>query len=81
MIENLSFSITERSFYGPFIHLLVNQFKGSQLFPYVFFAGQVDRVYVSSANMVAILDHEKKRTFVIRKVGLPDVGKSFSLFS
>ncbi|PON44319.1 Glucose-6-phosphate 1-epimerase [Parasponia andersonii] len=37
------------------------------------FESEVDRVYVSSANMVAILDHEKKRTFMIRKEGLPDV--------
>ena len=34
---------------------------------------QVDRVYVSSPNVIAVLDHEKKRTFVIRKEGLPDV--------
>lgn len=37
---------------------------------------QVDRVYVSSPNVIAVLDHEKKRTFVIRKEGLPDVGKT-----
>lgn len=36
---------------------------------------QVDRVYLSSSNLVAVLDHEKKRTFVIRKEGLPDVGE------
>ncbi|KAL6620725.1 hypothetical protein ACP70R_035864 [Stipagrostis hirtigluma subsp. patula] len=34
---------------------------------------KVDRVYVSSPNVVAVLDHEKKHTFVIRKEGLPDV--------
>ncbi|KAJ4954881.1 hypothetical protein NE237_011664 [Protea cynaroides] len=37
------------------------------------FESQVDRVYLSSPNLVAVLDHEKKRTFVIRKDGLPDV--------
>lgn len=37
---------------------------------------QVDRVYLSSPGVVAVLDHEKKRTFVIRKEGLPDVGKA-----
>jgi len=37
---------------------------------------QVDRVYLSSPNVIAVLDHEKKRTFVIRKEGLPDVGKT-----
>jgi hypothetical protein len=36
---------------------------------------QVDRVYVSSPNVVAVIDHEKKHSFVIRKEGLPDVGK------
>ena len=38
---------------------------------------QVDRVYLSSPNIIAVLDHERKRTFVIRKEGLPDVGKLF----
>ncbi|XP_020264976.1 putative glucose-6-phosphate 1-epimerase isoform X2 [Asparagus officinalis] len=37
------------------------------------FENEVDRVYLSSPNVVAVLDHEKKRTFVIRKEGLPDV--------
>ncbi|CAK8539324.1 unnamed protein product [Lathyrus sativus] len=37
------------------------------------FESEVDRVYLDSCNMVAVLDHEKKRTFVIRKEGLPDV--------
>uniref|UniRef100_A0ACD5U0A6 Uncharacterized protein n=1 Tax=Avena sativa TaxID=4498 RepID=A0ACD5U0A6_AVESA len=38
------------------------------------FESEVDRVYVSSPNVIAVLDHEKKRTFVIRKDGLPDTG-------
>ncbi|OAY71316.1 putative glucose-6-phosphate 1-epimerase, partial [Ananas comosus] len=37
------------------------------------FESEVDRVYLGSPNIVAVLDHEKKRTFVIRKEGLPDV--------
>ncbi|KAG5061537.1 hypothetical protein JHK87_002566 [Glycine soja] len=37
------------------------------------FESEVDRVYLDSSNTVAVLDHEKKRTFVIRKEGLPDV--------
>lgn len=37
------------------------------------FESEVDRVYLSSACAVAVLDHQKKRTFVIRKEGLPDV--------
>ncbi|KAI4328872.1 hypothetical protein L6164_021193 [Bauhinia variegata] len=36
-------------------------------------ASKVDRVYLSSPNVIAVLDHERKRTFVIRKEGLPDV--------
>lgn len=37
------------------------------------FESEVDRVYLRSSNMIAVLDHEKKRTCVIRKEGLPDV--------
>ncbi|XP_073150498.1 putative glucose-6-phosphate 1-epimerase isoform X2 [Henckelia pumila] len=37
------------------------------------FESEVDRVYLSSAPCVAVLDHEKKRTYVLRKEGLPDV--------
>ncbi|KAL8138519.1 hypothetical protein V2J09_004520 [Rumex salicifolius] len=37
------------------------------------FESEIDRVYLSCPNAVAIIDHEKKRTYVMRKVGLPDV--------
>lgn len=37
------------------------------------FENEVDRVYLSTPNVIAVLDHEKKRTFVVRKEGLPDV--------
>uniref|UniRef100_J3M9V6 glucose-6-phosphate 1-epimerase n=2 Tax=Oryza brachyantha TaxID=4533 RepID=J3M9V6_ORYBR len=37
------------------------------------FESEVDRAYVGSPNVIAVLDHEKKRTFVIRKEGLPDI--------
>ncbi|KAA0048919.1 hypothetical protein IC582_012209 [Cucumis melo] len=37
------------------------------------FESEVDRVYVSTPNVIAVLDHERKRTYVIRKEGLPDV--------
>ncbi|KAL3622199.1 hypothetical protein CASFOL_033610 [Castilleja foliolosa] len=37
------------------------------------FETEVDRVYLSSPQCVAVLDHEKKRTYVIRKEGLPDI--------
>lgn len=36
------------------------------------FESEVDRVYLKSPNVIAVLDHERKRTFVIRKEGLPD---------
>ncbi|XP_010555598.1 PREDICTED: putative glucose-6-phosphate 1-epimerase [Tarenaya hassleriana] len=34
---------------------------------------KVDRVYISSKDVVAVFDHERKRTFLIKKEGLPDV--------
>ncbi|CAI9781530.1 unnamed protein product [Fraxinus pennsylvanica] len=37
------------------------------------FESEVDRIYLSSPNCIAVLDHERKRTYVIRKEGLPDV--------
>ncbi|XP_043705913.1 putative glucose-6-phosphate 1-epimerase [Telopea speciosissima] len=36
------------------------------------FDGEVDRVYLSTPTKIAIIDHEKKRTLVLRKEGLPD---------
>ncbi|EPS60800.1 galactose mutarotase-like protein [Genlisea aurea] len=39
------------------------------------FESEIDRVYLTTPTKIAILDHEKKRTFVIRKDGLPDAGK------
>ncbi|XP_057496162.1 putative glucose-6-phosphate 1-epimerase isoform X2 [Actinidia eriantha] len=36
------------------------------------FDGEVDRVYLSTPTNVAVIDHEKKRTFVLYKEGLPD---------
>ncbi|KAL5223332.1 hypothetical protein ABZP36_028045 [Zizania latifolia] len=37
------------------------------------FESEVDRVYVGSPSVIAVLDHEKKRTFIVRKEGLPDI--------
>ncbi|KAL1548847.1 glucose-6-phosphate 1-epimerase [Salvia divinorum] len=36
------------------------------------FESEVDKIYLSTPTKIAILDHEKKRTFVIRKDGLSD---------
>ncbi|KAH7532445.1 putative glucose-6-phosphate 1-epimerase [Ziziphus jujuba] len=36
------------------------------------FDGEIDRVYLSTPSKIAIIDHEKKRTFALRKNGMPD---------
>ncbi|KAJ7296856.1 hypothetical protein O6H91_04G107200 [Diphasiastrum complanatum] len=36
------------------------------------FDGEVDRIYLSTPTKIAIIDHEKKRTYVLKKEGLPD---------
>ncbi|KAL0461712.1 UNVERIFIED_CONTAM: putative glucose-6-phosphate 1-epimerase [Sesamum latifolium] len=36
------------------------------------FDGEIDRVYLSTPTKIAIIDHEKKRTFVLHKEGMPD---------
>ncbi|XP_030967730.1 putative glucose-6-phosphate 1-epimerase [Quercus lobata] len=36
------------------------------------FESEVDKTYLSTPTKIAIIDHERKRTFVLRKDGLPD---------
>lgn len=36
------------------------------------FETEVDRVYIGSPHIIGVFDHEKRRTFLIRKEGLPD---------
>ncbi|KAG6424758.1 hypothetical protein SASPL_115178 [Salvia splendens] len=36
------------------------------------FDGEVERVYLSTPPKIAVIDHEKKRTYVLRKDGMPD---------
>ncbi|KAL8136384.1 hypothetical protein V2J09_002385 [Rumex salicifolius] len=36
------------------------------------FESELDKIYLSTPTKIAILDHERKRTFVLRKDGLPD---------
>ncbi|XP_025606991.1 putative glucose-6-phosphate 1-epimerase isoform X2 [Arachis hypogaea] len=36
------------------------------------FESEVDKMYLSTPTKIAIIDHEKKRTYVLRKDGLPD---------
>ncbi|XP_072990504.1 putative glucose-6-phosphate 1-epimerase [Typha latifolia] len=38
----------------------------------IVFESEFDKVYLSTPAKIAIIDHEKKRTFVLRKEGLPD---------
>ncbi|KAH7420320.1 hypothetical protein KP509_13G001900 [Ceratopteris richardii] len=38
------------------------------------FDGEVDRVYLTTPRKIAIIDHERKRTFELKKEGLPDAG-------
>lgn len=37
------------------------------------FESEVDRIYLNSSDIVAVFDHGSKRTFHIKKQGLPDV--------
>lgn len=39
----------------------------------VVFESEVDKIYLSAPQKIVIIDHEKKRTFVLKKDGLPDV--------
>jgi len=39
------------------------------------FIVKVDKVYLAAPSKIAIIDHEKKKTFVVTKEGLPDAGK------
>ena len=36
---------------------------------------KAEKVYLSAPPKIVIIDHDKKRTFELRKEGLPDVGK------
>ncbi|KAK1258572.1 hypothetical protein QJS04_geneDACA014846 [Acorus gramineus] len=36
------------------------------------FDGEIDRVYLSTPTKINIIDHQKKRTLVLRKEGMPD---------
>ncbi|XP_074575543.1 putative glucose-6-phosphate 1-epimerase isoform X1 [Curcuma longa] len=44
------------------------------------FEAEVDKIYLGTPTKIAIIDHEKKRTFVLRKDGLPDAGKLCGLW-
>ncbi|KAK2449958.1 putative glucose-6-phosphate 1-epimerase [Trifolium repens] len=37
------------------------------------FESEVDRFYLSAPDTILVMDHEKRRTYLVRKKGLPDV--------
>lgn len=41
---------------------------------------QTDRVYLSTPTKTAIIDHEKKRTYVLQKEGMADAGMVITFF-
>lgn len=44
------------------------------LLSYSVYLSQIDRIYLSTLPKIAIIDHEKKRTIVLRKESMPDAG-------
>lgn len=40
----------------------------------------MDKVYLSSPTEIAFMDHEQKRTILIRKNGLPDAGEMSTVY-
>ncbi|CAO2828569.1 unnamed protein product [Amaranthus hypochondriacus] len=51
---------------------LMNKERYTEQADAITFDGEVDRVYLRTPSKIAIIDHEKKRTFVLRKEGMPD---------
>lgn len=47
----------------------------TSLITFILYIAKVDKIYLSTPTKIAILDHERKRTFVLRKDGLPDAGE------
>jgi len=55
-----------------FLDNLQNRQRFTEQGDAITFESEVDKVYVSTSTKIAILDHERKRTLVLRKDGLPD---------
>nr|KJB21963.1 hypothetical protein B456_004G026900 [Gossypium raimondii] len=51
---------------------LLNKQRFTEQGDAITFEAEVDKIYLSTPTKIAILDHEKKRTLVLRKDGLPD---------
>ncbi|MBA0708480.1 hypothetical protein Golax_023591, partial [Gossypium laxum] len=54
---------------------LLNKQRFTEQGDAITFEAEVDKIYLSTPTKIAILDHEKKRTLVLRKDGLPDAGE------
>eukprot|EP00253_Pinus_taeda_P035827 PITA_35827 len=55
-----------------YLDLLQDKERFTEQSDAITFESEVDRVYLSTPTKIAIIDHEKKRTFVLRKDGLAD---------
>ncbi|KAK7339606.1 hypothetical protein VNO77_20284 [Canavalia gladiata] len=51
---------------------LMNRSRFTEQADAITFDGQMDRVYLRTPTKIAIIDHEKKRTFVLQKNAMPD---------
>ncbi|WMV37113.1 hypothetical protein MTR67_030498 [Solanum verrucosum] len=71
--ENTRFNLFEVRVEGlETLDYLENKERFTEQGDAITFESEVDKIYLSTPTKIAILDHEKKRTFVIRKDGLPD---------
>ncbi|KAF7801611.1 putative glucose-6-phosphate 1-epimerase isoform X1 [Senna tora] len=55
-----------------FFDNLMNRTRFTEQADAITFDGQMDRVYLRTPPKIAIIDHEKKKTFVLKKNGMPD---------
>lgn len=55
-----------------FLDNLQNRKRFTEQEDAITFETEVDRIYLSTPTKIAVIDHEKKRTFVLKKDGLPD---------
>lgn len=55
-----------------YLDYLMNKERFTEQADAITFDGEIDRVYLSTPTKIAIIDHEKKRTFELRKDGMPD---------
>ncbi|KAL5153703.1 putative glucose-6-phosphate 1-epimerase [Glycine soja] len=51
---------------------LLNRSRFTEQADAITFDGQMDRLYLRTPTKIAVIDHEKKRTFVLQKNAMPD---------